>query len=107
MVLGKQVKVVSQAVDQYGRLVAHLNVDGLDVNAEQIRRGMAWEYSSYHSNQVLITLQNEAEQAPPGLWTQSNPTPPWEWRKQHPSIFIFTIQCGSFIHHYAYQYDFF
>jgi endonuclease YncB( thermonuclease family) len=85
MVLGKQVKVVSQAVDQYGRLVAHLSVDGLDVNAEQIRRGMAWEYSNFHSNQALIALQNEAKQAPRGLWAQSNPTPPWEWRKQHPS----------------------
>jgi endonuclease YncB( thermonuclease family) len=87
MVLGKQVKVVSQAVDQYGRLVAHLSVDGLDVNAEQIRRGMAWEYSNFHSNQALIALQNEAKQAPRGLWAQSNPTPPWEWRKQHPSTF--------------------
>jgi hypothetical protein len=77
--------VVSQAVDQYGRLVAHFSVDGLDVNAEQIRRGMAWEYSNFHSNQALIVLQNEARQAPRGLWAQSNPTPPWEWRKQHPS----------------------
>jgi endonuclease YncB( thermonuclease family) len=85
MVLGKQVKVISQAVDQYGRLVAHLSVNGLDVNAEQIRRGMAWEYSNFHSNQALIALQNEAKQAPRGLWAQSNPTPPWEWRKQHPS----------------------
>jgi micrococcal nuclease len=87
MVLGKQVKVVSQAVDQYGRLVAHLSVDGLDVNAEQIRRGMAWEYSNFHSNQALIALQNEARQAQLGLWAQSNPTPPWEWRKQHPGTF--------------------
>jgi endonuclease YncB( thermonuclease family) len=87
MVLGKQAKVVSQAVDQYGRLVAHLSVDGWDVNAEQIRRGMAWEYSNFHSNQALIALQNEAKQAPRGLWAQSNPTPPWEWRKQHPSTF--------------------
>ena len=85
MVLGKQVKVISQAVDQYGRLVAHLSVDGLDVNAEQIRRGMAWEYSNFHSNQTLIALQNESRQASRGLWAQSNPTPPWEWRKQHPS----------------------
>ncbi len=85
MVLGKQVKVVSQVVDQYGRLVAHLSVDGFDVNAEQIRRGMAWEYSNFHSNQALIALQNEAKQVPRGLWAQSNPTPPWEWRKQHPS----------------------
>ncbi|MEO7623091.1 MAG: thermonuclease family protein, partial [Gallionella sp.] len=66
MVLGKQVKIVSQAVDQYGRLVAHLSVDGLEVNAEQIRRGMAWEYSNFHSNKILIALQNEAQQAPRG-----------------------------------------
>ena len=85
MVLGKQVKVVSQTVDQYGRMVAHLGVNGLDVNAEQIRRGMAWEYSNFHSNQALIALQEEARKAPRGLWAQANPTPPWEWRKQHPS----------------------
>jgi micrococcal nuclease len=42
MVLGKQVKIVSQTMDQYGRMVAHLSINGLDVNAEQIRRGMAW-----------------------------------------------------------------
>ena len=83
MVLGKQVKVVSQAVDQYGRMVAHLSVDGLDVNAEQIRRGMAWEYSNFHSNKTLIALQTEAKQAPRGLWAQGNPTPPWEWRLRH------------------------
>ena len=86
MVLGKQVRVASQAVDQYGRMVAHLSVDGLDVNAEQIRRGMAWEYSNFHSNQALIALQEDARKAPRGLWAQDRPTPPWIWRKQHPSI---------------------
>jgi endonuclease YncB( thermonuclease family) len=85
MVMGKQVKIASQTMDQYGRMVAHLSVDGLDVNAEQIRRGMAWEYSNFHSNKALIALQNEAKQAPRGLWAQGNPTPPWEWRKLHPS----------------------
>lgn len=85
MVLGKQVKFISQTMDQYGRMVAHLSVDGLDVNAEQIRLGMAWEYSNFHGNKALVALQNEAKQAPRGLWAQSNPTPPWVWRKQHPS----------------------
>jgi endonuclease YncB( thermonuclease family) len=87
MVLGKQARVASQVIDQYGRLVAYLSVDGLDVNAEQIRRGMAWEYSNYHGNQALIALQNEAKQTQRGLWAQNNPTPPWEWRKQHPSTY--------------------
>ena len=85
MVLGKQVQVVSQATDQYGRMVAHLGVGGLDVNTEQIRRGMAWEYSFHHSNPGLIALEAEARQAPRGLWAMSSPTPPWEWRKQHPN----------------------
>ena len=91
MVMSKQVKVASQAVDQYGRMVAHLTTNGLDVNAEQIRRGMAWEYSHFHSNKTLIALQNEAKQFPRGLWAQSNPTPPWEWRKLHPSIQPVTV----------------
>jgi micrococcal nuclease len=85
MVLGKQVKIDSQAMDQYGRMVAHLSINGLDVNAEQIRQGMAWEYSSYHSNKALIALQEATRMASRGLWAQSDPTPPWEWRKQHPS----------------------
>lgn len=86
MVLGKQVMVASEAVDQYGRMVAHLSVDGLDVNAEQIRRGMAWEYSRFHNDRVLLALQEEARRAPRGLWALNDPMPPWEWRKLHPSI---------------------
>ena len=85
MVLGKQVQFSSQAFDQYGRMIAHLSVTGLDVNAEQIKRGMAWEYSHFHSNQALRALEAEARAAPRGLWAMSNPTPPWEWRKQHPN----------------------
>ena len=84
MVLGKQVKISSQAVDQYGRMVAHLGLDSLDINAEQIRRGMAWEYSHFHGNKALVALQEEAKQAPRGLWALSDPMPPWEWRKLHP-----------------------
>ncbi|MFY9261987.1 MAG: thermonuclease family protein [Gallionella sp.] len=84
LVMGKSVQVVSQTMDQYGRMVAHLNVNGLDVNAEQIRLGMAWEYSNFHSNKALIALQKEAQSVPRGLWALSNPIPPWEWRKQHP-----------------------
>jgi endonuclease YncB( thermonuclease family) len=76
MVMGKQVQFVSQTIDQYGRMVADLSVNGLDVNSEQVRRGMAWEYSNFHSNKTLIALQNEARQVPRGLWAQSNPTPP-------------------------------
>lgn len=86
LALHRQVSVDSRATDSYGRLVAHLAVDGKSINEEQIRRGMAWEYSGYHSNKTYIASQSEAQQAKSGLWAQSNPTPPWEWRKQHPDM---------------------
>lgn len=81
----KQVQIDSRAVDQYGRIVGLVAVDGLDVNQEQVRRGMAWEYSYHHSDKAYIALQNDAQLARRGLWIQSDPQPPWQWRKSHPS----------------------
>jgi hypothetical protein len=85
MVGKKQVQIDSQAVDQYGRLVGLILVDGLNVNEEQVLRGMAWEYSHYHRDASYRALQSEARQAKRGLWAQYNPQAPWEWRKLHPS----------------------
>lgn len=83
MVLHRQAGVHTLAVDKYGRTVALLEVNGLRVNEEMVRRGMAWEYSHYHSDRRYIALQKEARQAGRGLWVQSDPTPPWQWRKLH------------------------
>ncbi len=85
MVGKRQVRVDSQAVDQYGRVVGLVYVDGRSVNQEQVRRGMAWEYSHYHSDKTYLRLQNEARQARRGLWAQASPQAPWQWRRLHPS----------------------
>lgn len=85
MVMGKQVRVSSRAVDDYGRIVALVSIDGLDVNREQVRRGMAWEYSRFHFNRELMALQREAQQARRGLWAGEEIIEPSQWRKQHPS----------------------
>ncbi|OGT09511.1 MAG: hypothetical protein A3J49_17885 [Gallionellales bacterium RIFCSPHIGHO2_02_FULL_57_16] len=63
LVMGKQVHVASRAVDDYGRLVATVSIDETNVNHEQVRRGMAWEYSRFHSNRELMALQRDAQQA--------------------------------------------
>jgi len=83
MVLHRQVRVHTVAVDKYGRTVAQLEVNGLKVNEEMVRRGMAWEYSHYHSDRRYIALEKEARQAGRGLWAQHDPIPPWRWRKLH------------------------
>ena len=83
MVGKKQVQIDSQAVDQYGRIVGLISVDGRNVNQEQVKRGMAWEYSHYHSDKTYIGLQSDAQQARRGLWTQTSPQAPWQWRSRH------------------------
>ena len=85
LVMGKQIKVASRAVDDYGRLVATVHIDGLNVNYEQVRRGMAWEYSRFHSNRELMALQREARQARRGLWAGDEAVEPSQWRKLHPA----------------------
>ncbi|MBI4936625.1 MAG: thermonuclease family protein [Nitrosomonadales bacterium] len=83
LVLKKPVRVNTLATDDYGRLVARLEADGRNVNEEQVRRGMAWEYSSRHGHKAYLALQNEARRAKRGLWAQADPEPPWLWRKAH------------------------
>jgi len=85
MVGRKQVQIDSQAFDQYGRIIGSITVDGLDANREQVRRGMAWEYSNFHTDKTYVALQDEARQARRGLWVQSDPQAPWQWRKLHSS----------------------
>jgi endonuclease YncB( thermonuclease family) len=86
MVGKKQVQIDSQAVDQYGRIVGLIEVDGRNVNQEQVKRGMAWEYSHYHSDKTYLLLQSDAQQVRRGLWAQSSPQAPWQWRKLHPTV---------------------
>jgi endonuclease YncB( thermonuclease family) len=85
LVLRKDVRVITRTVDDYGRVVALLEVGRVNVNEEQLRRGMAWEYSQYHADKALLALQVEAQRARRGLWAGASPVPPWEFRKTHAS----------------------
>ncbi len=76
LVLNKDVQITTKTVDDYGRVVALLRAGRVNVNDEQLRRGMAWEYSRYHADKTLVALQAEAQQARRGLWAGAAPTPP-------------------------------
>ena len=84
LVSGKAVRIDPVAVDRYGRLVARVFVGEISVNAYQIERGMAWEYSLHHRNQGYVQLQEAARRSGVGLWAEPAPLPPSEWRRQHP-----------------------
>lgn len=78
---GKSAVLQKTDTDRYGRTVAKVYCAGVNVNAEQIRRGLAWAYRKYLHDQSLLALENEARAARRGLWSDGEPVPPWEFRK--------------------------
>ena len=76
----KQVELTWKSLDRYGRPIAQVAVDGLDVNAEQVKRGFAWVFRRYSNDAALIALEAQAKSAGVGLWTDPHPFAPWEWR---------------------------
>lgn len=82
LVHGKQVLVVEQGQDKYRRTVGRIYLGDVDVNAEQIRQGMAWVYRKYSRDKSLLPLEDHAKAQRLGLWIDVDPLPPWEWRNR-------------------------
>jgi endonuclease YncB( thermonuclease family) len=76
----KPVLVDDKGADRYKRTLGRLRCDGVDANAEQVKRGMAWAYRQYLTDQAIADLEEQAKIAGTGLWADENPTPPWEFR---------------------------
>ena len=80
-----QVDVSKQ--DRYGRSVGKVLRGSVDVNLEQVRRGLAWHYKEYQKEQPVVDrrayadAENEARGLRRGLWTLTDPMPPWEYRR--------------------------
>jgi endonuclease YncB( thermonuclease family) len=88
MIFGKDVNVNYQKIDQYGRLVGKIILDGKDINLEQVKAGMAWHYKFYEDEQtpegreLYAKAEAEARAARRGLWQDPNPTEPYQFRKE-------------------------
>lgn len=83
-VLGKEVTAEVQDRDQYGRTVGVLRLAGRDINAEMVSEGMSWAYRQFLSGphaSRYIALEEQARRQHRGLWRDTNPQPPWEFRR--------------------------
>ena len=71
----------SRGKDRYRRTLGWVVCNNVEANGEQVRRGMAWVYVQYApAGSPLYDLQAQARAARRGLWADSHPVPPWEWR---------------------------
>jgi endonuclease YncB( thermonuclease family) len=86
MVLGKQVTIVWTKLDKYRRTVGTIMLNGHDINIEQVKAGLAWHFKKYEDEQnpedrrTYAAAEQQARAAKLGLWQDSNPTPPGDWR---------------------------
>lgn len=82
LVYRQQVRLSWREQDRYGRIVADVWSGPVHVNAELVRNGSAMVYERYSRDPSLKRLQEQAQSAKVGLWSQPNPVAPWTWRKQ-------------------------
>jgi len=98
-VLNKDVKIVVNNTDRYKRQVAKvvLPVDGCeqrlcdgetDINLKAIQAGQAWWYREFARSQssedrvLYEQAEDQARNARKGLWQQTAPLAPWQWRTE-------------------------
>ena len=85
---GQSVVVEWTKTDRYGRIVGKIELDGVDVNLEQIREGSAWVYTQYlrelpvEDQRLYREAERQAKSEHRGLWRDSDPEPPWQWRHE-------------------------
>jgi endonuclease YncB( thermonuclease family) len=82
----KAAQVEWQAKDRNNHYVGHVTCAGIDANAEQVRRGMAWvSPSSTKPGTPLYELEAYARMRGVGLWADTQAIPQWEWRTRKPT----------------------
>jgi endonuclease YncB( thermonuclease family) len=94
---GKTAALDVRGQDRYKRTLARVTCAGTDANSEQVRRGYAWTFVRYaRPGSPLLALENEARAAHRGLWQDSAPVPPWDWRRNiRESARANSIRAGS------------
>lgn len=81
----KKVLAKGKATDRYGRYLAVIYLDGVDVNASQVSAGLAWayRYKGKAINPGYVELEEAAKYNKSGLWSDPHVVEPWKWRKEH------------------------
>ena len=83
LIFSKDVLIVQDDIDRYGRVVGQVYVGNIHVNRKMVQEGMAWAYRQYLKDKTLLQDEQAAREAKKGLWSlpSTDQVPPWEWRR--------------------------
>jgi len=77
----RQVTVVVDSKDRYGRSIGWVYYDDKNLNEELLKAGLAWHFRRYSKDEDLQAMEIQARANKVGLWRDTNPIPPWDWRR--------------------------
>jgi endonuclease YncB( thermonuclease family) len=80
LIFSKIVEIKVLKADRFGRILAVTFCEGKNINEEMLKAGLAWHYKYYDSNARWAELEQKAKEKKVGLWKDSHPIAPWEWR---------------------------
>ncbi|MEZ5660606.1 MAG: thermonuclease family protein [Burkholderiaceae bacterium] len=83
---GSRLEISALKNDVYGRVVADVSVAGRDIGQAMLSAGAAWHFRRYANEQPAdqrrryADAERDARAARIGLWRDSRPEPPWDYR---------------------------
>ena len=81
LIFGKKVSIRFKSIDNYGRVLGVVSLDGKEINLVMVQNGYAWHYSYYDKTPAYIEAEKQARAEKKGLWQDPNPLNPYQFRK--------------------------
>ncbi|TKB67467.1 MAG: hypothetical protein E8D52_12905 [Nitrospira sp.] len=85
-IANREVVVRNLKRDRQGRMTVDILLpDGRQITHELVKEGLAWVPPGGSGDQAMKDMEELARAAGTGLWSESNPIPPWKWKSTRPA----------------------
>ena len=81
--VGDSPVAIHKTFESRGRSYGYVVVDGKNVGDELLKAGLAWHYKRASKSERLAEMESTAKKEKKGLWSESAPTPPWEFNRRN------------------------
>lgn len=83
LIFGKDVSVTRLKIEKYGRTIGRIHLGNTNINLEMAKKGGAWAYRQYLTDNAVAEAEDEARKKKLGLWSlqADQIIAPWDWRK--------------------------
>lgn len=76
---GRSIRCEGNVADDFGRLIAVCFADGIELNQQMVKSGMAWAFRKF--SLTYVSEEDEARTAGVGVWQAKSQTP-WDYRAE-------------------------